>query len=224
MALLTFKQLAKELEQRSKSLEKQVKFAAANALNDCAAQAAKDISKAYEKEFEVRNKSFGKALWWTRAKPNILMNTISYKNDFMVLHTTGGTRKPTDGRSALSVPVYENDRRMENGRTRKRDKAPALLKYADEHNGKKLKAKSAVKRPFLLKVGGNAYIVKRAKGNTTKESRHRGNGDLFLFSMKKDAKIEKRWDFDKIVKDSVDEHLDEFYRKRLKWALENAKQ
>lgn len=42
--------------------------------------------------------------------------------------------------------------------------------------------------------------------------------------MKKDAKIDKRWDFDKIVKDSVDEHLDEFYRKRLKWALENAKQ
>lgn len=227
MAIVSFKQLAHELEQRSRQMQKVVEIAAVKTLNDCAYKSMGAVSKEYEKVFHVRNKSFGRALNYTKARPNILMSSVYFKNDFMEIHTTGGKRKPTNekvvhggSRQALSVPIYENDRRMENGRTRQRDRVPSLLKYSNQHDGLKQKAKSGVKRPFLLEVKGKAFVVKRAKGNTTKESRHRNNGDLFLYSLKKDVDIERRWDFNKIVKEFVDGHIEGIYLKNLKYVRE----
>ena len=227
MAIVKFPNLAKAIARQAVIMEKNVKVAAAMALTNVAFKSTRDIEAEYRKTFHVRNQNFAKALLYRKATPAILVASVWYKNDFMELHTTGGIRKPTNekvehggSRSAISVPFSENDRRMANGKTRKRDRAPSLLKYANDNDNKKQKAVSAVKKPFLLKTKeGKAYIVKRAKGNTTLASRKPHNGDLFLFTLAKEVKIDKKWDFNKIVEDSVEKRLDKEYVKAFEYVF-----
>ena len=216
--------LGKALENQIKKDMKQVRFAAMNAVNDVAFQKVRPkLVEEYGKSFTVRNKSFPKAVQIKKATKTNLVADVSYKADFMKLHTTGGEKHP-DKAKALSVPIDKDadGLRFSNGRVKGRNKAFALLKYANE-NPIKIKGKSAVKRAFVLKKGNVAVVVKREKGTTTTKSRFRDNGDKILFAFSKKAKIKQRWDFDKIVSDVAQKELGKAFEKRLAEAIRTEK-
>lgn len=225
---ITFKSigdLTKYLERQVKNLDKQIKFAAMNALNDVAFQKVRPkLEEEYKKAFTVRNKSFPRAIAIKKATKDDLQTTVSYKADFMALHAKGGERKPEKAAVALTVPINKDAPgfRFESGKVKGRNKAPELLKYLNAHSIK-TKGKSGVKRPFILKAGGSAFIVKRDKSTTTKESRKKGNADKFLFVFENKTKIPKRWDFDKIVKETAEKELPKLFEKRFEEAVKTAK-
>lgn len=219
------KELAKFLEDDLKKKEKQIRFAAMNALNDVAFQKVRPkLEEEYKKAFTVRNKSFPRAIAIKKATKDNLETTVSYKADFMALHAYGGERKPEKAAEALTVPIDKDAPgfRHVSGKVKGRNKAPELLKYLNS-NPIKTKAKSGVKRPFILRAGGSAFIVKRDKSTTTKESRKKGNADKFLFVFQNKTKIPKRWDFDKIVKETAEKELPKLFEKRLAEAMRTAK-
>lgn len=221
--------LGKALEKQIKGYEKQVRFAAMNAVNDLAfGRVRNNLVSAYEHTFHVRNKSFPRAIQIKKVKDkkDDLVVEISYKADFMKLHTTGGIRE-AEGHPLLSIPI-ENDvsiKHAPNGKVRQRDRAPGLLKDANDKNFKKTKGHSAVKHAFILRknAGGTAVIMKRAKTTTKKEQRFKGNEDQVFYALKDKAKIEKRWDFDRIVEVTANRHLLKYFKKRLDEAIRTAK-
>ena len=221
----SIKDLSKYLTNELKKQEKQIKFAAMNELNDVAFQKIRPkLEEEYKKAFTVRNKSFPRAIAIKKATKDNLQTTVSYKADFMALHAKGGERKPEKAAVALTVPLNKDAPgfRFESGKVKGRNKAPELLKYLNTHSIK-TKGKSGVKRPFILKSGGSAFIVKRDKNTTTKESRHKGNADKFLFVFANKTNIPKRWDFDKIVKETAEKELPKLFEKRFKEAMKTAK-
>ena len=222
-----FKDLSKVLQKEVQNEIKQIKFAAMNALNDVAFKDCRaNLVKAYEHTFRVRNKSFPRAIQIKKATKDNLQVEVSYKADFMAIHAKGGTREPDDGKKMLTIP-YENDvtvKHAPNGKVRQRDRVPSLLRDYDSKNFKKSVGHSAVKHAFLLKYGdGRAVVMKRAKNTTTLASRERGNGDKVFYALKNKAKIEKKWDFEKIVTTTADRHLKKYFDKRLDEALKTAK-
>ena len=221
------KNFSKMLQKEVNNQIKQAKFAAMNALNDVAFKDCRtNLVKAYEHTFHVRNKSFPKAIQIKKATIDNLQAEVAYKAEFMAVHAKGGTREPTDGRKALTIP-YENDvtvKHSSSGKVRQRDKVPSLLADYNSKNFKKTVGHSAVKHAFILKYGdGRAVVMKRAKNTTTLKSRERDNGDKVFYALKDKAKIEKRWDFDKIVKTTADRHLPKYFEKRLEEAMRTAK-
>lgn len=217
--------LAKTLDKELQKEIKQVKFAAMNALNDVAFKHVRDkLESEYRESFKVRNQSFPRAIYVIKATKDNLVAEVGYKSDFMKLHATGGTRKPEGGREALTIPLDKDapGLRSLKGSVKQRNQVPKLLEYHNQNPLKK-KPKSVVKRPFVLESNGKAVVMKRAKGNTTLKSRHRDNGDKALFAFAKEAKIEKRWDFEKIVKDTVDKELPKVFEKRFKEAMATKK-
>lgn len=216
--------LGKALEKEIKNQMKQVKFAAMNAVNDVAFGAVrKKLASEYEKTFTVRNKSFPRAIRVDKATKENLTATVSYKEDWMKLHTTGGVRKAELAKN-LSVPI-DNDapgRHLPSGKVRSRDKVPALLKYANAHPEKSVGQKR-VKHAFVLKTGSSAIVLKRDRDNTTVASRHKGNGDKALYAFANKAQIDKRWDFNQIVADVAEKELPKAFEKRLDEAIKTAK-
>lgn len=223
----SLKNLAKTLDKELQKEMKQVRFAAMNALNDVAFQKVRPkLEEEYKKAFTVRNKSFPRAIAIKKATKDDLVTEVSYKADFMALHAKGGVRKPEKADVALSVPIEKDAPgfRSASGKVKSRNKVPLLLQYAKANPKKsKEKLKSGVKRPFILDLGTKALVLKRAKDTTTKKSRKEGNGDKFLFSFAKEAKIEKRWDFDKIVKETAEKELPKLFEKRFKEAMATKK-
>lgn len=180
--------------------------AAAGALNDAGFYARKTLIDEFRDSFEVRSKKFPLGIKFTKAEPVIekLHSEITFPEDWMYVHTTGGKKTPTDPGShpMLSIPI-DGQARDGRGRLRQRDKPQWLLKYANAHPTKS-KGHGAVKRPFILKDSkGRAFIVKRDKNSTTEASRKPHNGDKFLYVLKPAARIDKRWDFKKIVKETI---------------------
>lgn len=221
----SLKDLAKTLDNELQKELKQVRFAAMNALNDVAFKHVRNnLESEYRKSFNVRNQSFPRAIYVIKATKDNLVAEVGYKADFMKLHATGGTRKPEGGREALTIPLDKDapGLRSSKGSIKQRNKVPKLLEYHNQNPLKK-KPKSAVKRPFVLESNGKAVVMKRAKGNTTLQSRHRDNGDEVLFAFAKEAKIEKRWDFEKIVNDTVEKELPKVFEKRFKEAMATKK-
>lgn len=225
MATVSLENFGKALENEIKKNVKQIKFAAMNAVNDVAFGAVrKNLISEYEKNFTVRNKSFPRAIHVDKATKDRLTANVSYKADFMKLHATGGVRVPERAPVSISVPI-DNDapgRHLPSGKVRSRDKVAALLQYANDHS-KKAVGRKGVKHAFVLKSGGKAVVIKRDKGNTTVASRHRGNTDKVLYAFSTQAKIEKRWDFDKIVTDTAQNELPKTFEKRFAEAVKTAK-
>ena len=226
----SIKDFEKKFKEMVKGFEKQVKFAAANAINDVAFQKVRPkLEEEYKKAFTVRNKSFPKAIYIKKADYKTkdldkISATVAYKADFMALHAKGGEREPEKANFALTVPIDKDAAgfRFESGKVKGRNKAPELLKYYNEHPIK-TKKKSGVKRPFILKSGGTALIIKRDKTTTTKESRKKGNADNVLFAFSTKAKVPKRWDFDKIVQETAEKELPKLFEKRFAEAVKTAK-
>lgn len=187
----------KEIKKNTDLIEE----AAAGALNDAGYMARKTLIEEFNNSFNVRSKNFPKAIKYKKAEPGDLEVEIKFPEDWMYVHTTGGDKRPTDPgeHPMLSIPIG-GQQRDNRGRIRQRDKPQFLLKYANEHPVKS-KGHGAVKRPFILKTkGGEAFIVKREKGNTTEASRRANNGDKFLYTLKPVVKVPQSWDFANIVK------------------------
>lgn len=181
-----------------------IQDAAVGTLNDAGFYARKTLIEEFRETFQVRSKKFPLGIKFKKAEPGDEEVEIVFPEDWMYVHTTGGEKTPTDPGThpMLSIPIG-GQQRDSRGRLRQRDKPQWLLKYANERPVKS-KAHGAVKRPFILKDShGRAFLVKRDKSTTTEESRKKGSPDKFLYVFKPAAKIEKKWDFKQIVRDTI---------------------
>lgn len=202
-----------------------IEDAAVGTLNDAGYYARKNLIDEFRETFEVRSKKFPLGIKFKKAEPGDTEIEIVFPEDWMYVHTTGGEKTPTDPgeHPMLSIPIA-GQQRDGRGRLRQRDKPQWLLKYADAHPVKS-KAHGAVKRPFILKDSkGRAFLVKRDKSTTTERSRSKGSPDQFLYVFKPAARIEKKWDFKQIVRNTITPaYMAKKFDKWVKYLLKNSK-
>lgn len=95
-----------ELQKEIARQEKQARFAAVGALNRVAFDSQKELRGTYSKAFHVRNKTLPRKIEVTKAtkdNPVAVVALNAPKTEFMEIHTTGGTAKPTKSRS-MAIP------------------------------------------------------------------------------------------------------------------------
>lgn len=215
----TLDNLAKTLEKEVKKEMKQVKFAAVGALNRVAFDSQKELRDTYSKAFHVRNKTLPRKIEVTKAtkdKPVAVVALNASKTEFMEIHTTGGTAKPTKSRS-MAIPdvSIQEPGRTSTGKMKQSLKASNLLKYADSHPMKK-RGKVAQPHAFKMKTGsGDVVIARRNKTDRSEMD--------FLYREEKEAKINKAWPFKEIVKKIADTRLVKYFEENFKKALATAK-
>lgn len=215
----TLENLAKTLEKEIKKEIKQVRFAAAGALNRCAFDSQKALREAYPKAFHVRNKTLPRKIEVTKAtkdKPVAVVALNAPNTEFMEIHTTGGVAKPTKSK-AMAIPdkSIQEPGRTSTGRMKRSLKASNLLKYADTHQSKK---RGKVATPHAFKVttkGGDVVIARRNKVDRSEMD--------WLYREEKEAKIKKSWDFKGIVQKVVDQKMEKYFDENLKKAMATAK-
>ncbi|MBR4348055.1 MAG: hypothetical protein IKN03_06855 [Fibrobacter sp.] len=215
----TLDNLAKTLEKEVKKEMKQVKFAAVGALNRVAFDSQKELRDTYSKAFHVRNKTLPRKIEVTKAtkdKPVAVVALNAPKTEFMEIHTTGGTAKPTKSRSmAIPDASIQELGRTSTGKMKQSLKPSNLLKYADTHQSKK-RGKVAIPHAFKMKTrGGDVVIARRNKADRSEMD--------FLYREEKEAKIKKSWDFKGIVQNVVDQKMEKYFDESLKKALATAK-
>lgn len=210
--------IAKVLENEMNKNVKQVKFAAMKSLNSVAFKARTGLIDDFSKSFTVRNKSLPKAVAIQKAEKEKLVTTVSFPKDWMYLNTVGGEKRP-DGSKALAFPGSEidNGARLSSGKIKQSQKPKQLLKYADSHPGRTKGGKGAAKPHAFKTVGKHGYQVVGIREGT-------GDRDVkWLYSLQDKAKIEKKWDFFGLVKETAEKELPKEFEKQLKHALETAK-
>ena len=215
----TLDNLAKTLEKEVKKEMKQVKFAAVGALNRVAFDSQKELRDTYSKAFHVRNKTLPRKIEVTKAtkdKPVAVVALNAPKTEFMEIHTTGGTAKPTKSRSmAIPDASIQELGRTSTGKMKQSLKPSNLLKYADTHQSKK-RGKVAIPHAFKMKTrGGDVVIARRNKADRSEMD--------FLYREEKEAKIKKSWDFKGIVQNVVDQKMEKYFDESLKKVLATAK-
>ena len=215
----TLDNLAKMLEKEVKKEMKQVKFAAVGALNRVAFDSQKELRDTYSKAFHVRNKTLPRKIEVTKAtkdNPVAIVALNAPKTEFMEIHTTGGTAKPTKSRS-MAIPdvSIQEPGRTSTGKMKQSLKASNLLKYADSHPMKK-RGKVAIPHAFKMKTrGGDVVIARRNKADRSEMG--------FLYREEKEAKIKKSWDFKGVVQKVVDRRIVKYFTENLKKAMATAK-
>ena len=215
----TLDNLAKMLEKEVKKEMKQVKFAAVGALNRVAFDSQKELRDTYSKAFHVRNKTLPRKIEVTKAtkdNPVAIVALNAPKTEFMEIHTTGGTAKPTKSRS-MAIPdvSIQEPGRTSTGKMKQSLKASNLLKYADSHPMKK-RGKVAIPHAFKMKTrGGDVVIARRNKADRSEMG--------FLYREEKEAKIKKSWDFKGVVQKVVDQKMEKYFDEALKKAMATAK-
>ena len=209
--------LAKTLEKEVKKDLKQVKYAASVALNNTAFQARSRLIDEYKKSFEVRNTNLPKAVAVKKATKENLVAEVSFPKDWMYINTKGGEKKPEKSK-VLMVPINGGglkDYRTSSGKIKQSKKPANLLKYMDAHPTKK-KGRVANPHPFLMdNKKGQTLIAVRDKDDRSKMN--------FLYVGVPVGNVKKRWDFEKIVKDTADKELQKNFDKALEKALATAK-
>lgn len=209
----------RELQKEIARQEKQARFAAVGALNRVAFDSQKELRGTYSKAFHVRNKTLPRKIEVTKATKDNLVATVALnapKTEFMEIHTTGGTAKPTKSRS-MAIPdvSIQEPGRTSTGKMKQSLKASNLLKYADSHPTKK-RARVAQPHAFKMKTGGGDVVI--ARRNKTDRS------DMdFLYREEKEVKINKAWPFKEIVKKIADTRLVKYFEENFKKALATAK-
>lgn len=215
----TLDNLAKTLEKEVKKEMKQVKFAAVGALNRVAFDSQKELRDTYSKAFHVRNKTLPRKIEVTKAtkdKPVAVVALNAPKTEFMEIHTTGGTAKPTKSRSmAIPDASIQEPGRTSTGKMKQSLKASNLLKYADSHPMKK-RGKVAQPHAFKMKTDGGAVVIARRSKTDRSEMD-------FLYREEKEAKINKAWPFKDIVKKIADTRLVKYFEENFKKAIATAK-
>lgn len=215
----TLDNLAKMLEKEVKKEMKQVKFAAVGALNRVAFDSQKELRDTYSKAFHVRNKTLPRKIEVTKAtkdNPVAIVALNAPKTEFMEIHTTGGTAKPTKSRS-MAIPdvSIQEPGRTSTGKMKQSLKASNLLKYADSHPMKK-RGKVAIPHAFKMKTrGGDVVIARRNKADRSEMG--------FLYREEKETKIKKSWDFKGVVQKVVDQKMEKYFDEALKKAMATAK-
>lgn len=211
------KNFMKVLEKEIKNKQKQVKFAATVALNNTAFKARENLIKEYKESFVVRNTNLPKAVAVKKATKENLQAEVSFPKDWMYINTKGGKKEPEHSK-VLMVPIKNGglkDYRTQSGKIKQSKKPVNLLKYADTHPFK-TKAHVATPHPFVLEnKKGQTMIAVRDKENR-KDMK-------FLYVGVPAADVKKRWDFEKIVKDTADKELEKEFDAALEKALATAK-
>lgn len=211
------KNFMKVLEKEIKNKQKQVKFAATVALNNTAFKARENLIKEYKESFVVRNTNLPKAVAVKKATKENLQAEVSFPKDWMYINTKGGKKEPEHSK-VLMVPIKNGglkDYRTQSGKIKQSKKPVNLLKYADTHPFK-TKAHVATPHPFVLEnKKGQTMIAVRDKENR-KDMK-------FLYVGVPTADVKKRWDFEKIVKDTAEKELEKEFDAALEKALATAK-
>lgn len=211
------KNFMKVLEKEIKNKQKQVKFAATVALNNTAFKARENLIKEYKESFVVRNTNLPKAVAVKKATKENLQAEVSFPKDWMYINTKGGKKEPEHSK-VLMVPIKNGglkDYRTQSGKIKQSKKPVNLLKYADTHPFK-TKAHVAIPHPFVLEnKKGQTMIAVRDKENR-KDMK-------FLYVGVPTADVKKRWDFEKIVKDTAEKELEKEFDAALEKALATAK-
>lgn len=210
--------LAKTLDKEVKKELKQVKYAASVALNNVAFKARENLISEYNKSFVVRNSNLPRAVSVKKATKENLQADISFPKDWMYINTVGGKKNPERAK-VLMVPLKGGglkDYRTSSGKIKQSKKPASLLQYANAHP---TKTKKSVKtpHPFVLesKKRGQTIIAVRDKANRKKMN--------WLYVGVPVAEVKKKWDFEKIVKDTADKELPKEFEKQFKRAMETAK-
>lgn len=214
----SLKDLAKTLEKEIRNEVKQTKFAAMKALNEVAFKARNELMREYPKSFTVRNKNLPKAVSVKKATKDKLEAEISFPKDWMYLNTVGGEKKPENSKSlAFAGSEIDNGLRLSSGKIKQSKKPARLLKFADAHPHRSKGGKNG-KQPHAFKtVGKHGYQVIGIRENA-------GSRNVkWLYSLQDEAKIEKKWDFENIVKETAEKELPKEFEKQFKKAMETAK-
>lgn len=210
--------LAKTLDKEVKKELKQVKYAASVALNNVAFKARENLISEYNKSFVVRNSNLPRAVSVKKATKENLQADISFPKDWMYINTKGGEKK-SERAKLLMVPIKDGglkDYRTSSGKIKQSKKPVSLLQYADAHP-KKTRGRVANPHAFLInsKKSGQTLIAVRDKAD---------RGEMkWLYVGVPVGDVKKRWDFEKIVKDTADKELPKEFEKQFKRAMETAK-
>lgn len=209
--------LPKMLEKEVQKSMKQVKFAASVALNNTAFKARSNLIEEYKKSFIVRNTNLPKAVAVKKATKDKLTAEVSFPKDWMYINTKGGKKDPQHSK-VLMVPIKGGglkNYRTQSGKIKQSQKPGNLLKYADSHP-MKTKAHVATPHPFVMEnKKGQTMIAVRDKSNRSEMN--------FLYVGVPTANVKKRWDFEKIVKDTAAKELPKEFDAALKKAMATAK-
>ncbi len=199
----------------SKFVKKQIPFAASLAVNRVAEIAKQDLRKSLRKDFVIRTKWVEKGIQRTRATKRKPESTVGSRDEFMALHVTGGTKRkgavdggrsrkegPGPGRS-MGVPASPGPaRKSKTGRT-----LPSKWPDKFGQRGKR--------KPFIIKIRGKVALARR-KGKKRFPLQ-------MIYFFKKSVKIDKRWDFLKIVELSLTRNWASEAVRALEDALKSAK-
>ena len=194
--------LMKTIEKEVKKDLKQVEYAASVALNNTAFQARANLIDEYNKSFIVRNSNLPKAVTVEKATKEKLVAKVSFPKDWMYINAKGGDKKPESAK-LLMVPIKGGDLkdfRLSSGKIKRSKKPSGLLKYMDSHPTKK-RGRVENPHPFLItsKKTGQTLIAVRDKDDRSDMK--------WLYVGVPVADVKKKWDFDKIVKDTADKEL-----------------
>ena len=214
--------LAKTLEKEIRNEVKQIRFAAMKALNEVAFKARGNLIDEYKKSFVVRNTNLPRAITIKKATKENLSAEVDFPKDWMYINTVGGDKKPENSK-LLMIPIKDGDLkdyRTSSGKIKQSKKPVALLKYHNAHPDKpkgKGRGKVANPHPFLItsKKTGLTLIAVRDKVD---------RGDMkWLYVGVPVGDVKKRWDFENIVKETVENELPKEFEKQFKKAMATAK-
>lgn len=210
--------LGKTLEQEIKKEVKQAKYAASVALNNVAFKARENLIKEYNKSFVVRNSNLPRAVSVKKATKENLKAEVSFPKDWMYINTVGGKKNPERAK-VLMVPLKNGglkDYRTSSGKIKQSKRPASLLKYADAHP-KKTKGHVANPHPFLLRSNKKRQIFIAVRDKVDRSEMK------WLYVGVPVADVKKKWDFDKIVKETAEKELPKEFEKQFKRAMETAK-
>lgn len=209
---------AKVLDKELKKDIKQVRYAASRAINNVAFKARSNLIASYKHSFVVKNTNLPNATTVQKATKENLTAEISFPKDWMYINTVGGDKKPENSK-VLMVPIKGGDLgdfRTSSGKIKQSKKPASLLKYHND-NPKKKKKKAAKPKAFLLKSKktGQTLIARRNEENRKEMD--------WLYVGVPIADVNKKWDFNEIVRKTADRNLEKEFSKELKRAMETAK-
>lgn len=208
--------LAKELEKEIKKENKKIIYAAIRSLNETAFLARKNLMTEYHKAFNVRNKSLPKKVSVKKATKKEMIAEVGFPFDWMYINTKGGTKRP-EAKKNLSIPIEYGvaGSRLASGKIKTAFKPVNLLKYADTHK-KKRKGKVATPHAVKIKTQKGKELIARRRKENRKEME-------WLYVQTPTAEVKKKWDFEGIVRQTVEKNLVREFEKAVKWIADHPK-
>lgn len=190
-----------ELMQSFKNLEKQITYAAAQAINETAKQVKEKIARHTEQNFNIRtpwlrSNAVGIGIKWaTKSDPFAI---VENRASWMQLHEPGGIKTPHG--KMLAVPVLGGPKRT------KRD----LIR--------------ASQKPRALLASGKGFIVKSASGQLVIFARDRKKGAMrAMYLLEPQAKIMPKYGFVEVGMEEARQRIGPNFDAALAKALATAK-